>query len=85
MDLLRACDEMKAFIKTAQKLVETWEQDPDNHSQLEEGLTAVNEELDKFKDGMSVRLLDVAAVVQAAGSVSNPSSASFPKPQWRCV
>ena len=50
MDLLRACDEMKGFIKTAQKLVETWEEDPDNYSQLEEGLTAMKAELDKFKD-----------------------------------
>ena len=50
MDLLRACDEMKGFIETAQKLVEKWEEDPDNYSQLEEGLTAMKAELDKFKD-----------------------------------
>ena len=50
MDLLRACDEMKDFIKTAQKLIETWEADPDNYSMLEEGLTAMKAELEKFKD-----------------------------------
>ena len=50
MDLLGACDEMKGFIKTAQKLIETWEEDPDNYSQLEEGLTAMKAELVKFKD-----------------------------------
>ena len=50
MDLLRACDEMKGFIETAQKLIETWEADPDNNSKLEEGLAAMNAELKKFKD-----------------------------------
>jgi len=34
---------------------------------------------------MSVRLLDVAAVVQVAGSVSSQSFVSSAKPQWRCV
>ena len=50
MDLLRACDEIKHFIKTAQKLIETWEEDPDNYSKLEEGLAAMKAELKKFKD-----------------------------------
>ena len=50
MDLLGACDEIKGFIKTAQKLIETWEEDPDNYSKLEEGLTAIKLELEKFKD-----------------------------------
>ena len=50
MDLLKACDEMKGFIKTAQKLLEAWDADPDNYSQLEEGLVALKAELDKFKD-----------------------------------
>ena len=50
MDLLRACDEMKCFIETAQKLIESWEADPDNYSKLEEGLTAMKEELAKSKD-----------------------------------
>ena len=35
MDLLRACDEMKCFIETAQKLIESWEADPDNYSKLD--------------------------------------------------
>ena len=50
MDLLRACDEMKVFIETAQKLIETWEQDPDNYSKLEDGRNAMKAELEKFKD-----------------------------------
>ena len=50
MDLLKACDELKDFIKTAQKLVDAWDADPDNYSQLEEGLSALKAELEKFKD-----------------------------------
>ena len=50
MDLLRACDEMKSFIEAAQKLIKDWEEDPDNYSKLEEGLTAMKAELAKFKD-----------------------------------
>ena len=50
MDLLRACDEMKGFIETAQKLIESWETDPDNYSKLEEGLAEMKAELEKFKD-----------------------------------
>ena len=50
MDLLRACDEMKDFIGTAQKLVDAWDADPDNYSQLEEGLSALKTALEKFKD-----------------------------------
>ena len=50
MDLLKACDEMKGFIKTAQKLLEAWDADPDNYSQLEEGLAALKAELEKCKD-----------------------------------
>ena len=68
-DLLRACDEMKDYIKTAQKLIETWEADPDNYSTLEEGLTAMKAELEKFKDCVSVRLLDAAAMLLAEGNI----------------
>ena len=50
MDLLKACDELKGFIETAQKLVDAWDSDPDNYSQLEEGLSALKAELEKFKD-----------------------------------
>ena len=50
IDLLKACDEMKDFIETAQKLVDAWDADPDNYSQLEEGLSALKAELEKFKD-----------------------------------
>ena len=50
MDLLRACEEMKFFIEVAQKLIQNWEEDPDNYSKLEEGLTAMKAELAKFQD-----------------------------------
>ena len=50
MDLLKACDEMKDFIGTAQKLVDAWDADPDNYSQLEEGLSALKAALEKFQD-----------------------------------
>ena len=50
MDLLKACDEMKDLIETTQKLVDAWDADPDNYSQLEEGLSALKAELEKFKD-----------------------------------
>ena len=36
MDLLRACDDLKSLIETAQKLIETWDEDPDNYSKLEQ-------------------------------------------------
>ena len=47
MDLLKACDEMKEFIETPQKFVDAWDADPDNYSQLEEGLTALKAALKK--------------------------------------
>ena len=47
MELLKACDEMKDFIEAAQKLVDAWDADPDNYSQLEEGLTALKAALQK--------------------------------------
>ena len=50
MALLPACDEMKSFIETAQKLVESWEADPDNYSKLEEGLAAMKAKLQRFQD-----------------------------------
>ena len=41
---------MKSFIETAQTLIETWDEDPDNYSKLEEGLTAMKAELAKFEN-----------------------------------
>ena len=41
---------MKDFIRTAQKLVDAWDADPDNYSQLEEGLSALKTVLEKFQD-----------------------------------
>ena len=51
MDLLRACDEMKDFIGTAQKLVDAWDADPDNYSQLEEGLTRLESCVAEVREG----------------------------------
>ena len=50
MELLRACEEMKFFIEVAHKLIQDWEEDPDNYSKLEEGLTAMKAEIAKFQD-----------------------------------
>ena len=50
MEFLQACYEMKSFIEVAQRLIKDWEEDPDNYSKLEEGLTAMRAELAKFKD-----------------------------------
>ena len=50
MDLTKACDEMMDFIGIAQKLVDAWDVDPDNYSQLDEGLSALKSALEKFKD-----------------------------------
>jgi hypothetical protein len=49
-DLLRACDDLRSFIETAQKLIETWDEDPDNYSKLEQNLTELKAEIEKFKD-----------------------------------
>ena len=37
MDLLKACNEMKDFIGTAQKLVDAWDADPDNYCSWKRG------------------------------------------------
>ena len=50
MDLLRACDDLKSLIETAQKLIETWDEDPYNYSKLEQHLTELKAEIEKFKD-----------------------------------
>ena len=71
MGLLQACDEMKSFIEVAQKLIKDWEEDPDNYSKLEEGLTAMKAELAKFKDWpLSPSLRSRLAL--AASSTSSP-------------
>jgi hypothetical protein len=50
MDLLRACDDLKGFIETAQQLIDAWDEDPDNYSKLEKHLTELKAEIEKFKD-----------------------------------
>ena len=50
MDLLRACDDLKCLIETAQRLIETWDEDPDNYSKLEQHLTELKAEIEKLKD-----------------------------------
>ena len=49
MDLLRTSDDLKSLIETAQKLIDTWDEDPDNYSKLEHHLTELKAELEKFK------------------------------------
>ena len=49
MDLLRTSDDLKSLIETAQKLIDTWDEDPDNYSKLELHLTELKAELEKFK------------------------------------
>jgi hypothetical protein len=49
VNLLRACDDLKGFIGTAQKLIEAWDEDPDNYSKLEQHLKELKLEIEKFK------------------------------------
>ena len=50
MDHLRTSDDLKSFIETAQKLIDAWDEDPDNYSKLEQHLTELKAEIEKFKD-----------------------------------
>ena len=49
MDPLRTDDDLKSLIETAQKLIDAWDEDPDNYSKLEQHLTELKAELEKFK------------------------------------
>ena len=49
MDPLLTSDDLKSLIETAQKLIDTWDEDPDNYSKLELHLTELKAELEKFK------------------------------------
>ena len=49
MDPLRTDDDLKCLIETAQKLIDAWDEDPDNYSKLELHLTELKAELEKFK------------------------------------
>ena len=50
MDLPRASEDLKGFIEAAQKLIETWDEDPDNYSKLEQHLTELKAEIEMLKD-----------------------------------
>ena len=50
MDPLRTYDDLKSLIDTAQKLVNVWDEDPDNYSKLEQYLTELKAEIEKLKD-----------------------------------
>ena len=50
MDPLRTDDHLKSLIETAQKLIDTWDEDPDNYSKLEQQLTELKVEIEKFKN-----------------------------------
>ena len=51
MDLLRTSDDLKSLIETAQKLIDTWDEDPDNYSKLEQHLKELKAEIETFKNG----------------------------------
>ena len=48
MELLKACDELKAILHRAEILVSAWEEDPDNYSALEEHLTDLASEFKRI-------------------------------------
>ena len=50
MDLLRTSDDLKSLIETAQKLIDAWDEDPDNDSKLKQHLTELKAEIEKFKN-----------------------------------
>ena len=50
MDPLRTDDDLKSLIETVQKLIDTWEEDPDNYSKLEQHLTELKAGIEKFQD-----------------------------------
>ena len=50
MDPLRTDDDLKSLIETAQKLIDTWDEDPDNYSKLEQHLKELKAEIEKLKN-----------------------------------
>ena len=48
MDLLKACDLLTAVVGSAELVVKTWREDPDNYSALEKALTELESELERF-------------------------------------
>ena len=50
MDPLLTSDDLKSLVETAQKLIDTWDEDPDNYSKLEQHLTELKAEIEKLKD-----------------------------------
>ena len=45
MDLLKACDELKAVVNSAQLVVNAWRTDPDDYSELKDKLEELEFEL----------------------------------------
>ncbi len=48
MNLLEACDELKAIVHTAAILVSTYEEDPDNYSAIKEHLEELASEFKRL-------------------------------------
>ena len=48
MDLLRACDELKNVVHTAELVVEAWRSDPDDYSELKDRLEELESELERI-------------------------------------
>lgn len=53
MDLLEACDELKAIVHTAELVVRTYEDDPDNYSAIKEHLEELASEFKRVGGGSS--------------------------------
>mgnify|MGYP001475190592 CR=1 FL=1 len=53
MDLLKACDELKAIVHTAELVVRTYEEDPDNYSAIKEYLEELASEFKRVGGGSS--------------------------------
>ena len=53
MDLLKAWDELKAIVHTAELVVRTYEEDPDNYSAIKEYLEELASEFKRVGGGSS--------------------------------
>ena len=45
MDILKACDDLKAVVQSAQLVVDAWRTDPDDYSELKDKLEVLEAEL----------------------------------------
>ena len=50
MDILKACDDLKAVVHTAQLVVDAWREDQDDYSALKEKLEELESELVRIQE-----------------------------------